>query len=175
MGRKTTKQEKPSNRAASCGAISRIILGALALVGCSSGSSQQEAPPGTVGSSEAPSDEDGRYLTFRGEYDRVLLVTRAAVLYEGYDIRGDYDVLDESHVILADKFPTPFDVGTTIRVEVEKPVAGRRGGPETIVRIFTTRRIMTDLEVGGDASDAIFRRIYALLQEDALRRQGDSP
>ena len=158
------------------GRINRLLaLGALVLAGCASGSAQQEAPPGTVGSSEAPSDEDGRYLTFRGEYDRVLLVTRAAVLQEGYDIRGDYAVTEGSHVIVADKFPTPFDVGTTIRVEVQAPPAGLRGGPETIVRVFTTRRIMTDLEVGGDASEAIFRRIYAILQQDALRQQGDSP
>lgn len=168
MGRKTTKQAKPADSAAW-----RSLLAAVVLTGCASGGSQPEVPPGTVGSSEAPSDEDGRYMTFRGEYDRVLLIARAAVLQEGYEIRGDYSVLEQSHVILADKFPTPFDVGTTVRLEIEKPVADRRNGPETVVRIFTTRRIMTDLEVGGDASGPIFRRIYALLQEDALRQQGE--
>ena len=147
-------------------ALRALIVGALALPGCSSGGSQPEAEPGTVATGEAPSDEEGRYFVFSGEFDQVLLATRSAVLQEGYDIRGDYSVVDGvEHVIHADKFPTPFDAGTLIRVEVEKPGQSNREGPRTVVRVFTTRRIMSNLEVGGDASEAIFRRIHSLLRQ----------
>lgn len=147
-------------------ALRAVILGALALSGCSSGGSQPEAEPGTAATGEAPSDGEGRYFVFSDEFERVLLATRSAVLQEGYDIRGDYAVVDGGeHVIHADKFPTPFDAGTLIRVEVEKPEQSSREGPRTVVRVFTTRRIMSNLEVGGDASEAIFRRIHSLLRQ----------
>jgi hypothetical protein len=60
-------------------AVPIIILGAISLSGCASGSSQQEPEPGTVASGEAPSDEKGRYFVFSGEFDQVLLATRSAV------------------------------------------------------------------------------------------------
>ena len=143
-----------------------LILGSIGLIGCSSGGPQQEAPPGSVASAEAPSDDKGRYFVFSGAFDQVLLATRAAILQEGFDIRGDYDVVEgSSHVIMADKFPTPFDAGTLIRVEVERPEQSTRTGPRTIVRVFTTQRIMSNLEVGGDASEKIFRRIHDLLRQ----------
>lgn len=143
-----------------------IVLGAISLSGCASGGSQQEAEPGTVASAEAPSDEKGRYFVFSGEFDQVLLATRSALLQEGYDIRGDYGVGDGGqHVFHADKFPTPFDAGTILRVEVERPEQSSREGPRSVVRVFTTRRIMSNLEVGGDASEAIFRRIHSLLRQ----------
>ncbi len=147
-------------------AVPIIILGAICLSGCASGGSQQDAEPGTVASGEAPSDEKGRYFVFADEFDQVLLATRSALLQEGYEIRGDYSVVDSGQqVIHADKFPTPFDAGTILRVQVERPEQSSREGPRTVVRIFTTRRIMTNLEVGGDASEAIFRRIHSLLRQ----------
>jgi hypothetical protein len=157
--------DKQVRRAGLC-AVPLVILGSIGLSACASGGSQQEAEPGTVASAEAPSDEEGRYFVFSGEFDQVLLATRSAVLQEGYDIRGDYSVVDGGqHVLHADKFPTPFDAGTLIRVEVERPEQSNREGPRTVVRVFTTRRIMSNLEVGGDASEAIFRRIHALLRQ----------
>lgn len=147
-------------------AVCILLLGAIGMAGCSSGGSQQEAEPGTVASGKAPSDDEGRYFVFSGEFDQVLLATRSAVLQEGYDIRGDYSVVDGGqHVIHADKFPTPFDAGTLIRVVVERPEQSSREGPRTVVRVFTTRRIMSNLEVGGDASEAIFRRIHTILRQ----------
>lgn len=146
--------------------IAHWLFGSAVLVGCASGGTQEEAPAGTVASGAAPSDEDGRYFVFAAEFDPVLLATRSAVLLEGYKIRGDYDVVKGSdHVILADKFPTPFDAGTLIRVEIERPEQTSRSGPRTIVRIFTTRRVMSNLEVRGDASEPIFRRIHELLSQ----------
>jgi hypothetical protein len=147
-------------------AVPILILGVISLSGCASGASEQEAEPGTVASGEAPSDEKGRYFVFSGEFDQVLLATRSALLQEGYDIRGDYDVADGGqHVFHADKFPTPFDAGTILRVQVERPEQSSREGPRTVVRVFTTRRIMSNLEVGGDASEGIFRRIHSLLRQ----------
>lgn len=143
------------------------LLGLALLTGCASGGAQDDAPPGTAASGEAPSDEDGRYFVFAAEFDPVLLATRSAVLQQGFKIRGDYDVVKGSdHVIMADKFPTPFDAGTLIRVEVERPEQAGRSGPRTVVRIFTTQRLMSNLEVRGDASESIFRRIHELLRQD---------
>lgn len=146
--------------------VAAVLLAAAALVGCSSGGAPPDTQPGEPQTGEAPSDEEGRYFVFPGEYDHVLLATRSAVLQEGYKIRGDYDVGEGgSHVIIADKFPTPFDAGTLIRVEVERPEQSSRTGPRTVVRVFTTQRIMSNLEVRGDASEGIFRRIHALLRQ----------
>ncbi|MCZ6477218.1 MAG: hypothetical protein O6851_02750 [Gemmatimonadetes bacterium] len=154
----------PGGAPACCLAL--LMVGVSALAGCASGGGPSDPPAGTVASAEAPADEEGRYAVFNGAYEKIVLVTRSAVLQQGFKIRGDYDVDGSSHVIRADKFPTPFDAGTLIRVEIEKPGTPGRTGPETTVRIFTTQRLMSNLEVRGDASEPIFRRIYALLQQD---------
>jgi hypothetical protein len=147
--------------------LALLVAGASVLVGCASGGGPSDDPSaGTVASAEAPEDEEGRYAVFSGEYETVVLAARSAVLQQGFKIRGDYDVDGSNHVIWADKFPTPFDAGTLIRVEIERPGTPGREGPETIVRIFTTQRLMSNLEMRGDASEPIFRRIYALLQQD---------
>ena len=151
--------------------LALLLAGASALAGCASGGGPGDPPAGTVASAEAPADEEGRYAVFDGEFEKVVLLTRSAVLRQGFKIRGDYDVDGSRHVIRADKFPTPFDAGILIRVEIEKPGAPGRAGPETIVRIFTTNRLMSNLEVRGDASEPIFLGIYALLQQD--RAGGD--
>ena len=135
------------------------------LSGCVNSGTTVGGPGSGGGSAANPSpDDQGSYRVFPGEFDRVLLLTRLAVLEDGFEIRGEYEADENTQVIIADKFPTVLDFGWLIRVQVERPATPSDEGPETIVRVFTRQRLATNLEVDADQSEGIFRRISASLQ-----------
>lgn len=96
---------------------------------------------------------------FEGSYDHVLRAAREATTAAGLAI-DSYEAVDSTtSVIVAKKGASAFSWGELVRVVVQKTDAGH-----VMVRVYTARRLATNITAKGDYSDTIFQNIELSLK-----------
>ncbi|MEJ7811912.1 MAG: hypothetical protein WKG32_15985 [Gemmatimonadaceae bacterium] len=126
-----------------------VALLALATSGCA-----------TTGTIRTASDDAGTARTFAGEYDRVLTAAREAVVESGFAIEETKQLNDSSWYILGKKGMSFASYGELVRVTVQ-----RAGASEASVRVYTQKRVKTNVFAKGDYSKDIFSSIEFKLRK----------
>ncbi len=96
---------------------------------------------------------------FTADYNRVLKVAQEAVVEAGLMIEDVNQVNDKAWMIIGKKGASGWSVGELVRVVVEE-----MNDAKTIVRVYTKRRLATNITAKGDYSQSILSNIDLKLQ-----------
>jgi hypothetical protein len=92
--------------------------------------------------------------TFEGSYDRVLRAARDATVAAGLAIDSYDQVNAATAVIVGKKGASAFSWGELVRVVVQQTDSAH-----VTVRVYTARRVATNITARGDYSTTIFQNI----------------
>jgi hypothetical protein len=126
--------------------ITRVVtfgfapLAFVCIVGCAS----------TGGMRDEPLDV-GVVREFNRDYATVLRAARSAVMSVGLAIDSDEDLNDSTAIIVAKRGLHGWSWGELVRIVVQRAANDR-----TTVRVFSRRRMMTNILAKGDYSVTIF-------------------
>ena len=120
-----------------------IMLGA-----CASTSTMREAPL-----------SEGEERTFDADFEAVIGAAREAVADAGLGIEDAYEVDDDTFVIIGRARSSAFSYGGYARAVIERVAEGR-----TVVRVFTKRKVATNVTAKGDYSGPIFSTLTTELR-----------
>ena len=125
-----------------------LLLALIACVGCASTSSIQNAPL-----------HAGTGRTFDSDFDTVLAAARQATTEAGLAIEKTERVDEKNWIIIGKKGTSAFSWGELVRVAVTDD------GPEkTTVRVYTKRKLATNVLAKGDYAHSILSNIELLLK-----------
>ena len=124
------------------------VIGIMYLGGCATKNSMLEAPL-----------ETGHSQTFSADYDRVITASRDALTSSGLDIDNATEIDDRTFVILAQKGASMSSYGELVRVAVQGVSES-----ETEVKVYTKRRLATNVFARGDWADTVFANIALQLR-----------
>jgi hypothetical protein len=96
---------------------------------------------------------------FSGDYAAVLRAAEQAVLGAGLTVDSYEEVNDSTAVIVGKKGMSAWSWGELVRVVVQKSAADR-----VAVRVFTRRKMATNVTAKGDYSETIFANIELALR-----------
>lgn len=124
-----------------------LFLACLSAPACSSMNSVQNVPL-----------HAGVARPYPADFGVVLRLAREAVLESGLRVESAYQV-DESTWIIMAKAPTSWwSMGEMVRVTVE------RGARETTVRVYTRRKLATNVAAKGDYANTILSNLELKLR-----------
>ena len=118
------------------------LLGALA-VGCASAGRMRNAPL-----------DVGTARTFDGSYARVLRAAREATVASGLAIDSFEQPDSATAVIVAKKSSSAWSWGELVRVVVQ-----RADETHAVVRVYSKRRLATNVTAKGNYSNTIFQNM----------------
>jgi len=118
---------------------------------CASTSSIQNAPL-----------HAGISRSFNAGYMQTLKAAREAMVETGLQIETATEVDKNNYMIIGKKGTSAFSWGELVRV-----VVTRSGPGETTVRVYTKRRIATNLAAKGDYANSILSNIELKLKESS--------
>lgn len=124
------------------------LVATLCLLGCA-----------TTGGMRSASLDKGVPRTYAANFDQVLEVAKKACYASGLHIEETNNVDDRTCIIIAKKGATMWSRGEVVRVVVEKT-----GDSETTVRVWSKRKLATNITAKGDYSEDIFRNIDSRLK-----------
>ena len=113
----------------------------------------------TTGGMRSAPLAQGTPRTFSAEYDKVLKASREAVVEAGLAIEEVTKVNEQTWMIIGKKGASGFTWGELVRVVVEQTAP-----TETTVRVYTQRKLATNITAKGDYSDAILSNIELKLK-----------
>lgn len=126
----------------------KLLAAAILLSGCATSGAMRTSPLG-----------EGIARVFSAELEKVLNAAQESMVEAGLAIEEVTKVDDNTHLILGTKGLSVFSYGELVRLVVE-----RSAPSETTVRVYTKRRLATNITAKGDYSGAIFSRIESKLQ-----------
>ncbi|MBC8230729.1 hypothetical protein H8E77_14365 [bacterium] len=106
----------------------------------------------------APLDA-GRSQTFSADYDTVVKAARDALMSSGLAIDDASEVGNKTFVILAKKGTSAWSWGELVRVTVQEVSESK-----TTVRVYTKRKLATNVTAKGDWADTVFSNITLQLR-----------
>jgi bifunctional ADP-heptose synthase (sugar kinase/adenylyltransferase) len=106
----------------------------------------------------APLDA-GRAQTFSAGYDTVVKATRDALAASGLTIEDASEADDKTFVIVAKKATSTWSWGELVRVTVQA-----ESEEKTTVRVYTRRKLATNITAKGDWADTVFTNIELQLR-----------
>ncbi len=124
------------------------VIGIICIGGCATRSAMLDAPL-----------EAGRSQTFRADYDRVIRASRDALTSSGLDIDKASEMDNETFVILAQKGVSMSSYGELVRLTVQGVSES-----ETEVKVYTKKRLATNITARGDWADTVFANIALQLR-----------
>jgi len=113
----------------------------------------------SVGGMRSAPLTEGVPRTFAAGHTTVLNASREAVVEAGLAIDEVRQVNDRTWMIIAKKGASGFTWGELVRVVVQE-----ESPSETMVRVYTQRRMATNVTAKGDYSDTIFQIIDVKLK-----------
>ncbi len=108
----------------------------------------------TIGTMRNASLDEGVPRIFTASFDRVLKATREAVIQSGLQIEEVNQIDNQTWIIIGKKDVSAWSWGELVRVTVQK-----KSKSETLVRVFTKRRLATNFTAKGDYSRSILSSI----------------
>ena len=124
------------------------LFAALSLFGCATVSSVRSAPL-----------SEGVSQTFAAEHALVLRAAQEAVVDAGLTVEAVNKIDDKTSIIIGTKGMSAFSWGELVRVSVE-----RTSDTETTVRVYTKRKVATNIFAKGDYSQDILSNIKFYLR-----------
>jgi hypothetical protein len=124
------------------------VMAHMLLVGCASAGGMKNAPL-----------EAGVAREFPGSYEAIVRAARDATVQAGLAIDSFTDVDSSTAMIVAKKGSSLFSYGELVRVVVQ-----RTGQNRTAVRVYTKRKLATNVTAKGDYSETIFENIALSLR-----------
>ena len=124
------------------------VIWIMCLGGCATRTSMLSAPL-----------DAGCSQTFSADYDRVITASRDALTSSGLDIEDASEVNNRTFVILAQKGMSMSSYGELVRVTVQG-----MSESETEVKVYTKRRLATNVTARGDWADTVFSNIALQLR-----------
>jgi hypothetical protein len=113
----------------------------------------------TTGTMRSAPADNGIARTFTGEYDKVLKASREAVVEAGLAIEEVNKVDDRTWMIIGKKGASAWSWGEMVRVLVQQT-----GPSETTVRVYTQRKLATNVTAKGDYSSSILSNVELKLR-----------
>jgi len=108
----------------------------------------------TTGTMRNASLDEGIPRTFAASFDLVLKAARESVTQSGLQVEEVNQLDDETWVIIGKKDASAWSWGELVRVTVQK-----KSESETLVRVFTKRKLATNITAKGDYSHSILSNI----------------
>ena len=124
------------------------IIVILCLGGCATKTSMLNAPL-----------DAGRSQTFSSDYDTVVKAARDALMSSGLAIDDASEVSNKTFVILAKKVSSAWSAGELVRVTVQEVSESK-----TTVRVYTKRKLATNITAKGDWADTVLSNIALQLR-----------
>ena len=121
---------------------------AIVVAGCATTSSIQNAPL-----------HAGISRTFTNDYETVLKATREALVESGLNIERATEVDEDNYMIIGKKSTSAFSWGELVRVVITKVDEN-----ETTVRVYTKRKVGTNIAAKGDYSNSVLSNIELKLR-----------
>ena len=119
------------------------VIWIMCFGGCATRNSMLSAPLGA-----------GRSQSFNSAYDTVVKAVRDAVIASGFAIDTTSEFGNETFVMVAKKDASGWSWGELVRVTIQGV-----SEDETIVRVYTARRLATNITARGDWADTVFANI----------------
>ena len=123
-------------------------IGIICIGGCATRTAMLEAPL-----------DAGRSQIFSAEYDRAITASRDALTSSGLDIDEASEVDSGTFVILARKGASMWSYGELVRLTVQGV-----SETETEVKVYTRRRLATNVAARGDWANTVFANIALQLR-----------
>lgn len=124
------------------------VIWIICLGGCATRSSMLNAPP-----------DAGHSQTYNSEYKTLVKAARDAVVASGLAIDNASEVGNNTFVIVGKKDASVWSWGELVRVTVQGASES-----ETTVRVYTKRRLATNVTARGDWADTVFSNIALQLR-----------
>ena len=124
------------------------VIWIVCLGGCATRTSMLNAPP-----------DAGRSQTYSSEYKIVVKAARDAVVASGLAIDDASEVGNKTFIIVAKKDASAWSWGELVRVTVQGVSEN-----ETAVRVYTKKRLATNVTARGDWADTLFSNIALQLR-----------
>ena len=120
-----------------------IVLTLLLSIGCA-----------TTGTMRNASLDEGIPRIFTASFDRVLKAARESVTQSGLQVEEVNQIDNQTWIIIGKKDASAWSWGELVRVTVQK-----KSESETLVRVFTKRKLATNITAKGDYSQSILSNI----------------
>lgn len=124
-----------------------LLAASILLYGCATSAGLRTAPI-----------QAGTARIFSGEFEQVLKAAKESMLEVGLSVEDSTKVNDHTYLIVGSKGLSAFSYGELVRLIVEETDPS-----EITVRVYTKRRLATNVTAKGDYSKEIFARIESKL------------
>ena len=124
------------------------VIGIICVGGCATRTAMLDAPL-----------DAGHSQTFSADYARVITASRDALTSSGLDIDDAIEIDDRTFVILAKRGVSMSSYGELVRVAVQGVSES-----ETEIKVYTKRRLTTNITARGDWADTVFANIALQLR-----------